>query len=300
MRFVSRQCDRLKQGIMCELPSSFHSASPSLSLKHSSSYFQPLFRTKFLTMGALSKGCGTCKRRKVKCDNTQPRCTRCYNAGIECSGFATRLRFVDERPRIQRSVEKTHAHIYEPTPEAVSLPLAIHASQSRRFHPLITPPHPADTLPLTAFKDKVFMSYLLFKLFETSDRHPMTDGGETRCGARPDWTSALVKKNEMPGPKSWAALAALVFGQAYSVRDATTTAHELYGQALSEFRHGLSHFNGQFAKDGLASLTALYMYEVSHKANTLCQDIDRCRCWPAGSRKAGCFMQMASGGFWNG
>ncbi|KFA69904.1 hypothetical protein S40285_10500 [Stachybotrys chlorohalonatus IBT 40285] len=66
----------------------------------------------------------------------------------------------------------------------------------------------------------------------------------------------------MPGPKSWAALAALVFGQAYSVRDATTTAHELYGQALSEFRHGLSHFNGQFAKDGLASLTALYMYEM--------------------------------------
>ncbi|KFA51891.1 hypothetical protein S40293_04101 [Stachybotrys chartarum IBT 40293] len=261
---------------MCELPSSSHSASPSLSFKHSSSPFGSLFRTKLLAMGALRKGCGTCKRRKVKCDNTQPRCTRCCNAGIECSGFAIRLRFVDERPRIQRSVEKSHAHVYESTPKALSLPLAIHAGQTRRFHPRITPSHPADALPLTAVKDNVFMSYLLFKLFETSDRNPMIGGGETRCGVRPDWTLALVKIGGILGQKSWAALAALVFGQAHSSRDATISARELYGQALSEFRHRLSRSDDQSAKDGLASLTALYMYEIaksiiSGQSTFLCQ-----------------------------
>ncbi|KFA79343.1 hypothetical protein S40288_03536 [Stachybotrys chartarum IBT 40288] len=261
---------------MCELPSSSHSASPSLSFKHSSSPFGSLFRTKLLAMGALRKGCGTCKRRKVKCDNTQPRCTRCCNAGIECSGFAIRLRFVDERPRIQRSVEKSHAHVYESTPKALSLPLAIHAGQTRRFHPRITPSHPADALPLTAVKDNVFMSYLLFKLFETSDRNPMIGGGETRCGVRPDWTVALVKIGGILSQKSWAALAALVFGQAHSSRDATISARELYGQALSEFRHRLSRSDDQSAKDGLASLTALYMYEIaksiiSGQSTFLCQ-----------------------------
>jgi hypothetical protein len=251
-------------------------------------------------MGALSKGCGTCKRRKVKCDDTHPQCTRCCKAGIKCSGFATRLRFVDERPRIQRSMEMAHAKSYESTPQTVSPLLLIHAGQSRRFHSHITPAYPANTLPLTAFRGDIFMSYLSFKVFESSDRYLIIDGGETRCGITSDWTSALVKKSKMAYQKSWVALAALVFGQAHNHRDATASAHELYGQALSAFRHGLSRSDDRFAEDRLASLTALYMYEVGHKAITLFQDIDRCRCLPTGWRMVGCSMQMVLDGLWNG
>ncbi|KAF4415473.1 hypothetical protein FACUT_13377 [Fusarium acutatum] len=72
----------------------------------------------------------------------------------------------------------------------------------------------------------------------------------------------MVKKSKLACQKSWVALAALVFGQAHNHRDATASAHELYGQALSAFRHGLSCSDDRFAEDRLASLTALYMYEM--------------------------------------
>ncbi|KAI0521241.1 hypothetical protein F5B22DRAFT_596276 [Xylaria bambusicola] len=32
-------------------------------------------------------GCSNCKKRKVKCDETKPQCTRCLSAGYRCEGF---------------------------------------------------------------------------------------------------------------------------------------------------------------------------------------------------------------------
>ncbi|KAL5089486.1 hypothetical protein Trisim1_005182 [Trichoderma cf. simile WF8] len=32
-------------------------------------------------------GCGTCKRRKLKCDEGKPECERCVKSGIECLGY---------------------------------------------------------------------------------------------------------------------------------------------------------------------------------------------------------------------
>lgn len=107
----------------------------------------------------------------------------------------------------------------------------------------------------------------------------MIDGGETRCGITSDWTSVLVKKGKLVYQKSWLALAALIFGQAHNHRDATASAHELYGQALSAFRDGLSRSDDGLAADRLASLTALYMYEVSRKAimcSKILIDVDAC------------------------
>ncbi|KAF2170644.1 hypothetical protein M409DRAFT_51649 [Zasmidium cellare ATCC 36951] len=34
-----------------------------------------------------SKGCATCRRRKVKCDSTHPACGRCSKAGLTCEGY---------------------------------------------------------------------------------------------------------------------------------------------------------------------------------------------------------------------
>ncbi|KAI5456629.1 hypothetical protein BGZ63DRAFT_417610 [Mariannaea sp. PMI_226] len=34
-----------------------------------------------------SKGCNTCRKRRVKCDETKPVCTRCTKAGFECLGY---------------------------------------------------------------------------------------------------------------------------------------------------------------------------------------------------------------------
>ncbi|KAL3472889.1 hypothetical protein BJX99DRAFT_206543 [Aspergillus californicus] len=41
-----------------------------------------------------SAGCNTCRRRKVKCDETKPECLRCTRYGHQCTGYDRKRRFV--------------------------------------------------------------------------------------------------------------------------------------------------------------------------------------------------------------
>ncbi|RDW70609.1 Zn(II)2Cys6 transcription factor domain-containing protein [Aspergillus mulundensis] len=44
-----------------------------------------------------SGGCGTCRRRKVKCDETKPECLRCTKYGHECAGYNKKRVFLHGR-----------------------------------------------------------------------------------------------------------------------------------------------------------------------------------------------------------
>lgn len=47
-----------------------------------------------------SRGCVTCRQRRVKCDEMKPWCRACLRLGLECAGYARpRLRFKDETVR---------------------------------------------------------------------------------------------------------------------------------------------------------------------------------------------------------
>ena len=251
-------------------------------------------------MGALSKGCGSCKRRKVKCDETRPNCTRCRNAGIECAGFARRLRFVDEKPRIRRSIAVSCIQSHEFSTIARSSNLEFHSSRINRPQSLSPATFLANTLPLTTFKDDIFTSYLLSKLFEGKYRCPSGATEETQCGLPADWVPELVNTPQKPRHKSWDALAAIVFGQAHNNDDVITNALSLYGQALSELRSQLSNPDNRHGDSTLASITALYMYEVSYRVIPLQKGIDECRYWVLKRKKVGCRMQMVLDGFWSG
>ncbi|PSN70319.1 hypothetical protein BS50DRAFT_310277 [Corynespora cassiicola Philippines] len=64
-----------------------------------------------------SKGCVTCRRRKVKCDESKPLCTRCQKAGIECDGYITNTnhnRIVIYRPAAGDQERDTKVQIPEP------------------------------------------------------------------------------------------------------------------------------------------------------------------------------------------
>ncbi len=39
------------------------------------------------------KGCWTCKRKRVQCDETRPGCQRCSSRGVLCEGYEIRLRW---------------------------------------------------------------------------------------------------------------------------------------------------------------------------------------------------------------
>jgi hypothetical protein len=216
-------------------------------------------------MGALSKGCVSCKRKKVKCDEIRPTCTRCRSAGIECTTSAPRLRFVDENPRIQRSVAVSQAQSREFATMTKSSHLAFHSNQLRRYQPGGSALFLANTLPLTAFKDDIFISYLFFKFFQGEHEYPFKNAGDT-CVLPKEWIPELVKTSQQPHQKAWHALAAVTFGNAHNKSDVVKNSFKLYGQALSELRCKLSSPDAWRTDSTLASMTALYIYEVSHKS----------------------------------
>ena len=207
-------------------------------------------------MGALSKGCGLCKRRKVKCDETHPKCIRCLKAGIECTGFTPRLKFVDEEPRIRRRNIKAHP---------MTATTSHSASHPSRFHRSWLPNSVStfgNPLSLIAFEDDITLSYLLSKFFEGNDPYLLHAGQSSQCGLPSDWIQELRNSGQKPRYKSWDALAAVVFGQAHNSHDVMKSALRLYGEALHELRSELSSLENWYTDSTLASITALYLYEV--------------------------------------
>jgi hypothetical protein len=220
-------------------------------------------------MGAQSNGCATCKRRKVKCDETHPKCTRCSAAGVECTGFALRLKFVDERPRIKRRAAVIQAQSHEfftRTSKSNLSNLSFHSSWRRSPRPQpFASPFLAPTLSLTAFKDDIFISFLVFKFFKLEHSTTLYTAKESSCGLPVDWTHYLINTPQKSRSKSWDALAAIVYGQAYQSYDVITSALQLYWQALSELRKLLSESRERHTHSTLASITALYIYQVGPK-----------------------------------
>lgn len=39
------------------------------------------------------KGCWTCKRKRIQCDETRPGCQKCSSRGVACEGYEIRLRW---------------------------------------------------------------------------------------------------------------------------------------------------------------------------------------------------------------
>lgn len=58
-----------------------------------------------------SRGCVTCRQRRVKCDETKPFCSACLRLGLECAGYGRpRLKFKDETVRYlgKKPTQATH------------------------------------------------------------------------------------------------------------------------------------------------------------------------------------------------
>lgn len=151
----------------------------------------------------------------------------------------------------------------------MSYPCRIRRGQLRSPAPFLE-----DTSSLTAFKDDVFFSFLFLKVFGGDYGYSLDATWGSRCGLPKDWIPELLKTPQEGRHKSWDALATLFFGQAHNSSHVITNAHRLYGQALSELHSKLSDPNDWCSDSTLASITALYMYEVSHEVTALQKSID--------------------------
>lgn len=72
-----------------------------------------------------------------------PVCTRCSKAGIECGGFARRLRYVNETPRIRRSEAVSYAQADEILTITTTSPLMFRSGRVPQSQPL----NPTYSLP---------------------------------------------------------------------------------------------------------------------------------------------------------
>ncbi|KAH7070277.1 hypothetical protein FB567DRAFT_217434 [Paraphoma chrysanthemicola] len=72
-----------------------------------------------VNVGGRSKGCSACRRRRVKCDLTQPVCLRCQRAGLDCDGPRQDLAFVEativpSRRKVEHSGSGASSHVSSP------------------------------------------------------------------------------------------------------------------------------------------------------------------------------------------
>ncbi|KUJ21260.1 uncharacterized protein LY89DRAFT_715501 [Mollisia scopiformis] len=67
----------------------------------------------------LSRGCQTCRKRKIKCDETHPKCTRCKKSGLLCLGYKSRLKFMDEGPKLQKKPRQPQRLVRQDVPRTL-------------------------------------------------------------------------------------------------------------------------------------------------------------------------------------
>lgn len=64
------------------------------------------------------KGCWTCKRKRIQCDETRPGCRRCTERGLTCEGYEIRLRWgagIASRGRFSGAEKPTKESIPPPS-----------------------------------------------------------------------------------------------------------------------------------------------------------------------------------------
>jgi hypothetical protein len=155
-------------------------------------------------MGARSKGCHTCKLRKVRCDGTRPSCNRCGKLGNVCPGYENAFNtFIDEKPRIERaqaiarqqeresrSMQQNPQHLYRSN----------HVRTSTRMA-CCRMPGPSSEISLVGFKDGILLSFLVNKL-QSGHSHCERLAAGSKTGPPPSTLAAL----EAPGFGKWPSL----------------------------------------------------------------------------------------------
>ncbi|RBR19631.1 hypothetical protein FVER53590_25007 [Fusarium verticillioides] len=182
--------------------------------------------------GGRSKACRTCKRRRVKCDQSKPHCQRCEKAGIACEGYVPYGEFVDETTRFAK----------DKSPMKDNHLLVQLASQS----PKATEQQIWRPQPLLLDQDAVIHAHLLSRIDEVT---PLMANLESITVS--DSTRSLAVR----------ALAAVYFGKTNGDKRIFDLGSREYVKALNRVQHDLASSTTVLEWDTLASVICLCMFE---------------------------------------
>ncbi|KAJ5610848.1 hypothetical protein N7510_007567 [Penicillium lagena] len=200
-------------------------------------------------VGGRSKGCRTCRRRKIKCDEGKPGCERCRKSGFDCEGYVKYHEFVDLTARLIRNDPPKK----EPVTETALLANAdgdSHGELGREVQAsfMINP---------SLDEDSIFTSHLIHRLFSwhEDDLSPYSAS----------WISVLFRHPEDPGGlpmRSVRALATSYFGKVHGHQDLMRKGANSYSQALRILRGQLQHYDQVLESEVVVAIVCLGIYEL--------------------------------------
>ncbi|KAL7932968.1 hypothetical protein V8C35DRAFT_66971 [Trichoderma chlorosporum] len=187
-------------------------------------------------VGGRSRGCKTCRRARVKCDETQPSCRRCVRLSLPCEGPNAFPVFIDGL---------SFAEIREDDKKPNNVMTKIS-----------TPPVPSNP---NVDEDGLFLNYLIRSLFTASQVEVST----SRSSVSP-WLIASIQAtnhNRIPD-LAIRACAAVYFGRAHCQLSAVERGAKLYTHVLRELRKELINPERVWHTDTLVTTLLLALYEM--------------------------------------
>lgn len=84
------------------------------------------------------RGCGNCKLRRVKCDETQPRCNKCTSFGVSCSydGTPDELQLAMKGSFVIEAPQRSPVSLNQTILNMINTPLILHSASSGATGPL--------------------------------------------------------------------------------------------------------------------------------------------------------------------
>ncbi|KAF2869977.1 hypothetical protein BDV95DRAFT_620481 [Massariosphaeria phaeospora] len=163
-----------------------------------------------------SKGCVTCKKRRIKCDEGKPRCRKCDKSGYACGGYKTDLQFVN-----------TSTAPLPKEPDQSSSKTTYINNTPVRVVPRIRTATVPTGLSLIAFQSDVCLSYMLqnfvWRTYGTGWLEP-----------------AAQKSLDSLSSQAVTALSSSFFGVSHHQEDIQLTGSMQYGNVLGRLRPALA------------------------------------------------------------
>ncbi|KAH4181786.1 hypothetical protein HBI55_206810 [Parastagonospora nodorum] len=202
-----------------------------------------------------SKGCKTCLRRHVKCDQTRPTCLRCSKGKFECLGYRETL-FIDGREQVLRRLDSTQNSYLQKTtsgsPEyAQDYQTSLNFSNEDEIHDAGVSQTQVP-LSLSPMREAYFVSYLV-----ANDEGPM----------KVFFRDLLLTSHQDPLQKSVKeqcslAFATTFFGVGHAQGSLIDEGRRLYLQALGAVNAILRDPTRSRSIEALGSVVTLCLYEL--------------------------------------
>lgn len=215
-----------------------------------------------------SKGCTTCRRRKVRCDEGKPHCLTCIRGGRACEGYQRYpvfLNYTASGLEKRRPLEEAKSEVPGSTPTP---PL----TNSQEAHQSVPNVMSRDTALIANPSTPVIWTKGFLSCFWTNYSPRTMSSNEAVKG--PLW---LYLAMGIPNPtpilhKSLLALAVVRSGRAREDSSLVVEGQRFYGQAVRMLQKTLEDRQQILHEENLAAVRAMVLYEVCLRTVPILQE----------------------------